>query len=163
MLEKGNQMTPKIYLFLNTELSNYNYDEIYTNLIFKLNYSLYDQNFDFCLSKYKKDLDDFTPDSKYVPYQDSAEMTDREIYDDLKVLHNKYNIILITENAQLVIQSLRKYFPKTYSCLYHKAIDLDSIRLLFSINNHDYIRKHDYECSDEYSIDEIKYYLNSIK
>lgn len=156
-------MSKNLYLILNTELSNYSYNEIYINLIFKLNYSLYDQNFDSCLSKYKKDLDDFKPNSKYIPYQDSAEITDQEIYDNLKTFHDKYNIILITENAQLLIQSLRKYFPKTFSCLYHKVIDLDSIRLLFSINNHDYIHKYDYGCSDEYSIDEIKYYINSIK
>lgn len=156
-------MTPKLYLFLNTELSNQNYDPIYTNLIFKLNYSLYDNNFNSCLSKYKKDLDDFTPDSKYVPYQNSAEMTDQEIYNNLKKFHDNYNIILITENAQIVSQSLRRYFPKTFSCLYHKVIDLDSIRLLFSIKKHDYNRKHDYEYSSEYDINEIKYYLNSIK
>ena len=81
----------------------------------------------------------------------------------MKTFHDKYNIILITENAQLVIQSLKKYFPKTFSCLYYEVIDLDSIRLLFSINNHDYIREHNYEYSDDYAIDEIKYYLNSIK
>ena len=156
-------MSKNLYLILNTELSNYSYNEIYTNLIFELNYSLYDQNFDSCLSKYNKNLDDFTPDSKYVPYQDAAEMTDQEMYDDLKILHDKYNIILITENAQLVIQSLRKYFPNTFSCLYHEVIDLDSIRLLFSINNYDYIREHDYDYSDEYAIDKIKYYLNKIK
>ena len=156
-------MSKNLYLILNTELSNYSYNEIYPNLIFKINYTLYDQNFDSCLSKYKKDLDDFTPDSRYVPYQDSAEMTDQEIYDDLKSFHDKYNIILITENAQLVIQSLRKYFPKTFSCLYHEVINLDSIRLLFSINGHNYTCEHDYEYGDEHTIDEIKYYLNSIK
>ena len=156
-------MSKNLYLILNTELSNQNYNEMYTNLIFKLKYSLYDKHFNSCLSKYNKDLDDFTPNKKYVPYQDAAEMTDQEIYDDLKELHDKYNIILITENAQIVSQSLRKYFPKTFSCLYHEVIDLDSIRLLFSINGYDYIRKHDYEYSDEYTIDEIKYYLNSIK
>lgn len=159
-------MTPNLYLFLNTELSNNDYDEIYPNLIFKLKYTLYDENFETCLSNYEKQLNlDFTPipKSQYNPYQNSLRMTDQEMYDDLKAFHDKYNIILITENAQLVIQSLRKYFPKTFSCLYHELIDLDSIKLLFSINNHDYIREHDYEYSDEYTIDEIKYYLNKIK
>ena len=157
-------MPKNLYLILNTELSNNSYNEIYPNLIFKINYLLYYQNFDSCLSKYNKNLDlNFTPNSKYTPYQDSVELTDQEIYDDLKTFHDKYNIILITENAQLVIQSLRKYFPKTFSCLYHKVINLDSIRLLFSINNHDYIRKHDYKYSSQYDIDEIKYYLNKIK
>jgi hypothetical protein len=159
-------MTPNLYLFLNTELSNNDYDEIYPNLIFKLKYTLYDENFETCLSNYEKQLNlDFTPipKSQYNPYQNSLRMTDQEMYDDLKAFHDKYNIILITENAQLVIQSLRKYFPKTFSCLYHKLIDLDSIKLLFSINNHDYIREHDYKYSDEYTIDEIKYYLNKIK
>lgn len=156
-------MSKNLYLILNTKLSNYTYNEIYTNLIFELNYALYDQNFDSRLLKYNKNLDNFTLDSKYVPYQDSAEMTDQEMYNDLKTFHYKYKIILITENAQLVIQSLRKYFPKTFSCLYHEVIDLNSIRLLFSINNHDYNRKHDYEYSSEYDIDEIKYYLKKIK
>lgn len=103
------------------------------------------------------------PGSKYNPYQNSLRITDQEIYDDLKLLHDNYNIILITENAQVVIKSLKEYFPKVFSCLYHKVIDLDSIRLLFSINNHDYTRKHDYEYSSEYDIDEIKYYLKKIK
>lgn len=159
-------MTPKLYLFLNAELSNQDYDEIYTSLVFKLKYSLYDENFKTCLSNYEKQLNlDFTPipGSKYNPYQNSLRITDQEIYDDLKLLHDNYNIILITENAQVVIKSLKEYFPKVFSCLYHKVIDLDSIRLLFSINNHDYIREHDYEYSDEYTIDEIKYYLNKIK
>lgn len=156
-------MKPNLYLFLNAELSNQNYDEIYTNLFFKLKYSLYDEHFENCLSTYKKDLDNFSSNSKYVPYQDLAEMIDQEIYDDLKSLHDKYNIILITENAQVVLQSLRKYFPKVFSCLYHQVIDLDSVRLLFSVNNHNYNREHDYEYSCEYDIDEIKYYLNSIK
>lgn len=159
-------MTPKLYLFLNAELSNQDYDEIYTSLVFKLKYSLYDENFKTCLSNYEKQLNlDFTPipGSKYNPYQNSLRITDQEIYDDLKLLHDNYNIILITENAQVVIKSLKEYFPKVFSCLYHKVIDLDSIRLLFSINNHDYTRKHDYEYSSEYDIDEIKYYLNSIK
>ena len=156
-------MSKNLYLILNTKLSNYNYNEIYTTLIFELNYSLYDQNFDSRLLKYNKNLDNFTLDSKYVPYQYSAEMTDQEMYDDLRTFHDKYNIILITENAQLVIQSLRKYFPKTFSCLYHEVIDLNSIRLLFSIEKHDYNREHDYEYSSEYDIDEIKYYLNKIK
>ena len=155
-------MSKNLYLILNTELSNYNYDEIYTNLIFKLNYSLYDQNFDSCLSTYEKVLDDFKPNSKYIPYQYSAEITDQEMYDKLKTFHDKYNIILITENAQLVSQSLREYFPKTFSCLCHEMIDLDSIRLLFSIDGYDYIREHDYNYSDDYTIDEIKYYLKSI-
>lgn len=156
-------MTTNLYLFLNTELSNQNYNEIYPNLIFKIKYELYDENFNSCLSKYEKELDDFRPNSKYVPYQDSANITDQEIYDDLKNFHDNYKIILITENARLVNQSLRKYFPKTFSCLYHEVIDLNSIRLLFSINNDNYIREHDYEYSDEYNIDEIKYYLKSIK
>lgn len=159
-------MTPKLYLFLNAELSNQDYDEIYTSLVFKLKYSLYDENFKTCLSNYEKQLNlDFTPipGSKYNPYQNSLRITDQEIYDDLKLLHDNYNIILITENAQVVIKSLKEYFPKVFSCLYHKVIDLDSIRLLFSINNHDYTRKHDYEYSSEYDIDEIKYYLKKIK
>lgn len=159
-------MTPKLYLFLNAKLSNQDYDEIYTSLVFKLKYSLYDENFKTCLSNYEKQLNlDFTPipGSKYNPYQNSLRITDQEIYDDLKLLHDNYNIILITENAQVVIKSLKEYFPKVFSCLYHKVIDLDSIRLLFSINNHDYTRKHDYEYSSEYDIDEIKYYLKKIK
>ena len=159
-------MTPKLYLFLNAELSNQDYDEIYTSLVFKLKYSLYDENFKTCLSNYEKQLNlDFTPipGSKYNPYQNSLRITDQEIYDDLKLLHDNHNIILITENAQVVIKSLKEYFPKVFSCLYHKVIDLDSIRLLFSINNHDYTRKHDYEYSSEYDIDEIKYYLKKIK
>lgn len=159
-------MTPKLYLFLNAELSNQDYDEIYTSLVFKLKYSLYDENFKTCLSNYEKQLNlDFTPipGSKYNPYQNSLRITDQEIYDDLKSLHDNYNIILITENAQVVIKSLKQYFPKTFSCLYHKVIDLESIRLLFSINNHDYTRKHDYEYISKYDIDEIKYYLRKIK
>lgn len=159
-------MTPNLYLFLNTELSNNNYDEIYTSLIFKLKYSLYNEKFETCLSNYEKQLNlDFTriPKSKYNPYQNSLRMTDQEIYDDLKSLHDNYNIILITKNTQVIIKALKEYFPKTFSFLYHKVIDLDSIRLLFSINNNDYNRKHDYEYRSEYDIDEIKYYLNSIK
>lgn len=159
-------MTPNLYLFLNAELSNNNYNEIYPSLIFKLKYSLYNKNLETCLSKYKKQLNiDFTPipKSQYNPYQNSLRMTDQKIYDDLKVFHDKYNIILITENAQLVTQSLKKYFPKTFSCLYHKVIDLDSIKLLFSINGHNYTRKYDYKYNSEYNIDEIKYYLKKIK
>lgn len=154
-------MSKFLYLILNAELSDETITEIYPSLIHNVEYSLYDQNFDEPILTYNKDIESFH--KKGSIYQNWAEDMDQDIYNKLKSYHDTHSIILVTENAQLVIQSLRKYFPKTYSCLYHKAIDLDSIRLLFSINNHDYIREHDYEYSDEYSIDEIKYYINSIK
>ena len=147
-------MSKYLYLLLNAELSDENCTEIYPSLVHNVEYKLYDQNFDKPLLTYNKDIESFH--TKGTIYQNWAEDMDQDIYDNLKSYHDTHSIILVTENAEVVRYSLKKYLPRTLSCLYHKSINLDSIRLLLTINNHEY--KH----TDNH-VDEFKYYLKIIK
>lgn len=149
-------MSKYLYLVLNTELSSETCNEIHPSLVHNVEYELYDQNFDEPLLTYNKDIESFH--TKGSIYQNWAEDMDQDIYDDLKSYHDTHSIILVTENAGVVEYSLKKYLPKTLSCLYHKSINLDSIRLLFNIDKD----KYDYVHDDNH-IDEVKYYLKSIK
>ena len=147
-------MSKFLYLILNAELSDETINEIYPSLIHNIEFSLYDQNFDKPLLTYNKDIESFH--KKGYIYRDLSEDMDQDIYDDLKSYHDTHNIIIVTENAEVVRYSLKKYLPKTSSCLYHKSINLDSIRLLFAIDNHQYEHTNNH-------VDEFKYYLNVIK
>lgn len=147
-------MSKYLYLVLNAELSSETCTEIYPSLIHNVKYSLYDKHFDKPLLTYNKDIESFH--KKGYIYRDLAEDMDQDIYDDLKSYHDTHNIILVTENAEVVRYSLKKYLPKTLSCLYHKSINIDSIRLMLAIGGYDY------NYTDNY-IDEIKYYLKAIK
>lgn len=147
-------MSKYLYLVLNAELSSETCTEIYPSLVHNIEYSLYDKNFDKPLLTYNKDIESFH--KKGYIYRDLAEDMDQDIYDDLKSYHDTHNIIIVTENAEVVRYSLKNYLPKMLSCLYHKSINLDSIRLLLSIDNHEY------EHTDNY-VDEIKYYLKAVK
>lgn len=147
-------MSKYLYLLLNAELSSETCTEIYPSLVHNIEFSLYDQNFDEPLLTYNKDIKNFH--KKGTIYQNWAEDIDQDIYDKLKSYHDTHSIILVTENAEVVRYSLKNYLPKTLSCLYHKSINLDSIRLLLTIDNHGY--KH----TDNH-VDEFKYYLKMIK
>lgn len=147
-------MSKYLYLVLNAELSSETCTEIYPSLVHNIEYSLYDKNFDKPLLTYNKDIESFH--KKGYIYRDLAEDMDQDIYDDLKSYHDTHNIIIVTENAEVVRYSLKKYLPKTSSCLYHKSINLDSIRLLLTINNHEYEHTNNY-------VDEFKHYLKVIK
>lgn len=147
-------MSKYLYLVLNTKLSSKTCTEIYPSLVHNVEYELYDQNFDKPLLTYNKDIESFH--TKGTIYQNWAEDMDQDIYDKLKSYHDTHSIILVTENAEVVKYSLKKYLPRTLSCLYHKTINLDSIRLLLTIDNHEY--KH----ADNH-VDEFKYYLKVIK
>lgn len=147
-------MSKNLYLILNAELSNENCNEIYPSLVHNIEFSLYDQNFDEPLLTYNKDIENFH--KKGTIYQNWAEDMDQDIYDNLKSYHDTHNIILVTENAEVVRYSLKNYLPKTLTCLYHKSINIDSIRLMLAISGYDY------NYTDNY-VDEIKYFLKEIK
>lgn len=149
-------MSKFLYLILNAELSDETITEIYPSLIHNVEYSLYDQNFDEPILTYNKDIESFH--KKGSIYQNWAEDMDQDIYNKLKSYHDTHSIILVTENAEVVRYSLKKYLPKMLSCLYHKSINLDSIRLLLAIDNHDYKYEYNDNC-----VDEFRYYLKLIK
>lgn len=147
-------MSKYLYLILNAELSSETCTEIYPSLVHNIEFSLYDQNFDEPILTYNKDIESFH--RKGTIYQNWTEDMDQNIYEHIKSYHDTHSIILVTENTEVVRYSLKKYLPKTLSCLYHKSINLDSIRLLLAIDNHEY------EHTDDY-VDEFKHYLKVIK
>ena len=147
-------MSKCLYLILNAELSSETCTEIYPSLIHNIEYSLYDKNFDKPLLTYNKDIESFH--TKGTIYQNWAEDMDQDIYNDLKSYHDTHSIILVTKNAEVVRYSLKNYLPKMLFCLYHKSINLDSIKLFFAIDNHNY--EH-----NDHHVDEFKYYLKVIK
>lgn len=149
-------MSKYLYLLLNAKLSDETIIEIYPSLIHNIEFSLYDQNFDEPLLTYNKDIESFH--KKGTIYQNWAEDMDQDIYNHIKSYHDTHGIILVTENAEVVTYSLKNYLPKMLSCLYHKSINLDSIRLLFNIDKDEY----DYKHTDNH-VDEFKYYLKAIK